>query len=81
MAVRETPGHVDFVKEGALVTVRLTTASGRTLSGSAFSNGSGNAVFTYKVKAGRDGRDTYELTAEACIDGNCADGTGSFVVN
>ena len=79
MAVRETPGHVDFVKEGALVTVALKTASGRMLSGSAFSNGSGEATLTYKVKAGRDGRGTYIVTAESC-DGNCVSEPDSFVV-
>ncbi len=51
--------------EGATVSVRIVTHSGKVLSGSTTANSSGDAVLTYKVNAGRDGIGEYFLTASS----------------
>ena len=78
--------HVDDGTDpvsGAAVTVTLTTAKGRQLSGNATTDGSGDASLYYDVKKGRDGAGTYRLTAEACKSGTCAESVGetTFEVN
>ena len=68
---------------GADVTVTLTTPKGRILSGSNQTDANGDAAFTYKVKAGRDGRGpNYNLSANACNSAEtaCAIGEASFEV-
>ncbi len=65
---------------GAAVTVILTTAKGRQLSGSGGTNQGGIAKFTYKVNAKRDGIGEYTVAAEACNNGTCATGETSFQV-
>lgn len=65
---------------GAAVTVTLTTANGRLLSGSSQTNDQGVANFTYKVNSKRDGVGTYTLDAEACKNDICANGSTTFEV-
>lgn len=65
---------------GAEVSVTLTTANGRRLSGSGGTDQGGIAKFTYKVNAKRDGIGEYTVTAEACNNGKCATGETSFQV-
>jgi hypothetical protein len=48
---------------GATIDVRILTASGRTLAGSATADGSGNASFSYKVNSKRDGTGIYTISA------------------
>ena len=49
--------------EGVSVTVRVSTPSGRTLSGSSTTGADGTATLNYKVNAGRDGTGTYYVVA------------------
>jgi protocatechuate 3,4-dioxygenase beta subunit len=65
---------------GAAVTLWITSANGRLLSGSTQTGTAGQARFTYRVNAGRDGYGTYQVTAEACKDGTCKSDETSFVV-
>lgn len=62
---------------GAAVTVTLTTASGRRLTGSQTTDANGGATLTYKVNAKRDGFGDYTVDAEACGGGTCAQATAS----
>ncbi len=66
---------------GAAVTVTLTTAKGRRLSGSGGTDQRGIVKFTYKVNAKRDGIGGYTVAAEACNNLTCATGETSFQVN
>ena len=80
IAVTVTDGSANPIA-GAEVSVTLTTANGRRLSGSGGTDQGGIAKFTYKVNAKRDGIGEYTVGAEACNNGTCATGeTSSFQV-
>jgi serine protease len=53
----------------AAVSVVITTANGRTFSGSGTTNTSGVATFTHRVNTNRDGVGTYKVDATATKDG------------
>lgn len=61
---------------GASVDVRITTPKGKTATASGTTDANGQAVFTFKINAKKDGFGTYTVTATATKNGY-TDGSGS----
>ncbi len=62
--------------EGATVDITITTANGNQWAGSGTTDANGQAVFTYRVNANRDGYGTYTVEATASKAGYTS-GSGS----